>query len=319
MAAFDMRHPRALSGESSVGPASSPRANGSETHAAESTITGDHDADRSPATEPPPQSWGHLEQLEKIGHGEFGDVYRAWDRRLERDVALKLSRADNLPAGQSWGGLQEARLLARIQHPNVVTVYGADRCDGRFGVWMEYIRGRTLEALLQQKGRLSAREAGLIGLDLCAAVSAVHNSGLLHRDIKAKNVMRERGGRIVLMDFGLSMDIQNTGVNAHQICGTPVYMAPELLRREPATVRSDIYSVGVLLYHLVTGAYPVEARSLSEVRNMHERGETRPLEERRDDLPEHFVWIVAVALAADPDERFGTAQQMAEALKGGKE
>ncbi|SPE35328.1 Serine/threonine protein kinase [Candidatus Sulfopaludibacter sp. SbA6] len=319
MAAFDIPRPRrsASSGESSVEPAASPQPSGADTQAADSTITGDPDTSPLPlVSEPAPLRWGHLEHLEKIGRGEFGEVYRAWDVQLEREVALKLSRADRrFQASGSWGGLQEARLLARVRHPSVVTVYGADHCEGRFGVWMEYIRGRTLEALLKRKGTLAAREATLIGLDLCAAVAAVHGAGLLHRDIKTKNVMRERGGRIVLMDFGLSQDILSSSRAAREICGTPVYMAPELLWREQATVQSDIYSIGVLLYHLVTGCYPVEARNLAEVRQVHERGETIPLCDRRAGLPEPFLWTVDLALAPDPADRFAKVGQMFEALK----
>jgi len=327
MAAFDMRRPRELRGESSVEPASSPRPNGPDTHAGDATVTSDHDTGPALASQPPPARWGHLERLEQIGRGEFGEVYRAWDVQLERQVALKLSRSDSrFRSSASWGGLQEARLLARVRHPSVVTVYGADHREDRFGVWMEYIRGRTLEAFLQRKGPLAAREATGIGLDLCAAVAAVHAAGLLHRDIKTKNVMRERGGRIVLMDFGLSQDIRSltplhgaTDSHARDICGTPVYMAPELLWRQQATVQSDIYSIGVLLYHLVTGSYPVEARNLAEVRQVHERGETVPLKFRRPGLPEPFVWMLELALAPDPADRFATVGHMLEALQASLE
>jgi len=238
---------------------------------------------------------------------------------LERQVALKLSRCDGRCQGNgSSPDLQEARLLARVRHPGVVTVYGADHREGKVGVWMEYIRGRTLDELLQQKGTLAVREATLIGLDLCAAVAAVHESGLLHRDIKTKNVMRERGGRIVLMDFGLSQDIQSARLpadsSAGKICGTPVYMAPELLWGEKATVQSDIYSMGVLLYNLVTGTYPADGRNLVEVRQIHACGEARRLREWRAGLPEPFVTAVDLALAREPSERFSTVERMFEAL-----
>ena len=330
MAAFDIRRPRESDsrGENSVEPAASPLPGAGDTHAADATVTHDRGGSGIPIpSEPAPRRWGHLEHLERIGRGEFGEVYRAWDVQLERQVALKLSRADcRFQASGSRGGLQEARLLARVRHPSVVTVYGADYREGRFGVWMEYIRGRTLEAFLQRKGTLTAREATLIGLDLCSAVAAVHRAGLLHRDIKTKNVMRERGGRIVLMDFGLSQDMQGAAPprgasdsKVREICGTPVYMAPELLWREPATVRSDIYGIGVLLYHLVTGSYPVEARNLAEVRRVHERGETVRLSDRRAGLPEPFQWMVELALAPNPAYRFATVAQMSEALNASLE
>ena len=145
--------------------------------------------------------------LERVGEGAFGEVYRAWDTRLDREVALKLlRRQDWSHAGDASAVIDEGRMLAQVRHPNVVTVHGADRIAGRVGLWMEFIHGRTLEQLLHERGPFGAGEATLIGLDVCRALSAVHRAGLLHRDIKAQNVMREDGGRIVLMDFGTGLE-----------------------------------------------------------------------------------------------------------------
>ena len=219
-----------------------------------------------------PVLWGHLRLVERIGRGAFGELYRAWDTRLDREVALKL-----LPAGPSSGDrvasaiLQEGRLLARVRHPNVVTIYGAEQIADQIGLWMEFVRGHTLEQILDQRKVVSAAEAVGIGLELCRAMSAVHGAGLLHRDIKTHNVMRAEDGRIVLMDFGTGRDLEDDA--GSDLAGTPLYLAPEVLEGQPATVRSDIYSLGVLLYHLVTGAYPVHARTLRELRRAHERGE----------------------------------------------
>lgn len=261
--------------------------------------------------------WGRLERLEKLGEGLSGVVFRAWDPQLEREVAVKLCPCEGSVEDRIYAlVLQEARVLARIRHPNVVTAYGIDHYDGWLGVCMEYIRGKTLAALLSEQGPLAAREAALIGLDLCSALVVVHGLGLLHRDIKAKNVMREDGGRIVLMDFGLSQDLRGRNVfeSGEAICGTPLYMSPELLRGEQASVQSDIFGLGVLLYQLVTGSFPVEGRSLSDMRGTYERGEAILLRDRRGALPEPFVRAVERALAADPDDRFATAGQMAQAL-----
>jgi serine/threonine-protein kinase len=161
-------------------------------------------------------------------------VYRAWDPRLDREVALKLIREQG-PRHDSVGSLviDEGRLLARVRHPNVVTVYGADRIDGRVGLWMEFVRGRTLEAVLRDHGPFGAQEAALIGLDVCRALSAVHKASLIHRDVKAQNVMREAGGRIVLMDFGTGRE-ELEGRRA-ELAGTPLYIAPEIFASAPAT------------------------------------------------------------------------------------
>lgn len=258
-------------------------------------------------------TWGPLRLLECVGEGAFGEVYRAWDPRLDREVALKLlrqreSRRDSVGSHV----IDEGRLLARVRHPNVVTVYGADRIDGRVGLWMEFVRGRTLEAVLRESGPFGAQEAALIGLDLCRALSAVHQAGLIHRDIKTQNVMRESGGRIVLMDFGTGRDDLDTA--AAELAGTPLYLAPEVFGGSAATPRSDIYSIGVLLYHLVTDSYPVKGRNVQDIREAH-RGRRRGwLRDARADLPERFVQAVERALDFDPDERYESAGAMEAAL-----
>ncbi|MFQ5599305.1 MAG: protein kinase [Candidatus Krumholzibacteriia bacterium] len=264
----------------------------------------------------PFQRWGHLEIREKIGEGVFGEVYRAWETTLEREVALKLLRSElgsRVPGVTTPHVLQEGRNLARIRHPNVVTVYGAEQLAGRVGIWMEFIHGRTLTDVLEEHGAFGAREAASIGVDLCRALTAVHRAGLVHRDIKTRNVMRETGGRIVLMDFGAGTDARFHS-QARTPAGTPVYLAPEIFRGERATVRSDLYSLGVLLYYLVSASFPVDGHTLREIARMHERGEGQLLREVRPDLSEAFVQVIERALRPKPDERFASSGQMEHAL-----
>jgi serine/threonine-protein kinase len=180
---------------------------------------------------------------------------------------------------------------------------------------MDFIRGRTLEQLIRERGVFSAREAMLIASDLCRALSAVHKAGLLHRDLKAQNVMREDGGRIVLMDFGTGRELVPAGPEpVRDFAGTPLYLAPEILRGKPATARSDVYSLGVLLFRLVTGEYPVAGRSLRDVTAAHERGAHVAVTDLRPDLPDAFVQVLNRALASDPQARFETAGAMEQAL-----
>lgn len=254
--------------------------------------------------------WGPLELRREIGKGRFGTVYLAWDPALEREVALKILRE----ADQSAAVIQEARLLARVRHPNVVTVYGVDQFDGAIGLWMELIDGLTVKQILAARGVMGAREAALIGLDLCRAVAAVHKAGLLHRDIKTQNVMREAGGRIVLMDFGAGELRTDRLFGARQLIGTPLYLAPEVFGGATATIATDIYSLGVFLYHLVTMKYPVEGETIDDVEAAHAQHRTTPLTDRRPDLPGGFERVVECALERDPARRYRSAGAMQQDL-----
>jgi len=259
--------------------------------------------------------WGHLHVIEKLGAGSWGEVYRAFDPTLQRDVALKLLTFEGSTETAAERFLSEARSLARLRHPNVVTVFGADRHDGRYGIWTELIRGQTLQSYVEAHGALGAREAGLIGLDLCRALSAVHGAGLVHRDIKAGNVMREEGGRIVLMDFGSGADLLDTRKEGgRHIYGTPLVMAPEQFRGESPSVASDMYGVGALLYWLVSRAYPIEATTFSEVAERHAHRRYVPLRDRRADLPLAFVQVVERAIAPEAKDRYPSAGAFEQAL-----
>lgn len=283
--------------------------------ATRTVASGDEGAVRAASLLAPmqPFTWGPLEVRERLGEGGFGEVFRAWDPTLQREVALKLLKREHRGgAGFAASVLHEARLLARVRHGNVVTVYGADTHDGRVGLWMELVRGRSLAQWVEDQGRMGAREAAILGVDLCRALAAVHGVGLVHRDVKAGNVMREEGGRILLMDFGAVSDAASSEQGS--VSGTPRYIAPEIYGGEKATPRSDLFSLGVLLYHLVTGRYPIDARTVGELRERIGRREARLLRDERPDLPEGFVQVVERALAWRADDRFSTAGSMEQAL-----
>ncbi len=261
--------------------------------------------------------WGRLDVFEKVGEGSGGEMFRARDPGLNAEVALKLLNPDYADSPQLVQKfLDEARQLARVRHHNVVVVHGADQHEGRAGLWTEFIHGKSLERVIQEQGALGPCEAALIGLDLCRALAAVHGAGMIHRDVKTMNVMREDGGRIVLMDFGsvteshgMRADAWNAGVQ-----GTPICMAPEQLRGEVAGPPTDLYGLGVLLYRLVTKRFPVEAASMNELSERHRSGQQISLRDRRADLPLEFVQVVERALRLNPAERYATVGAMEQAL-----
>lgn len=237
--------------------------------------------------------WGDFQLMQRLGEGAFGEVYRAWDPVLEREVALKLLLPSSLDAEQQYQAVvAEARAIAKVRHPNIVSVYGVDRRDGRVGFWSDFVRGRTLTTIVETEGPMAVDDVCRFGIDLCAALTVVHAAGLLHRDIKASNAMRDESGRVVLMDFGLSQDLHIPGLPA----GTPKYMAPELRRGARATVQSDVYAMGVLLLYLASGRYPLTDK------------------DKGPELAGPLGDVLRKATDADRAVRFLSAAKLAEAL-----
>jgi Tol biopolymer transport system component len=257
-----------------------------------------------------PGSWGPLEVIEWIGAARFGDVYRAFDPALHRTVALKILRH---PQQEDDEVIEEGRLAARIRHPHVVTIFGATCVDGRAGLWMELIEGQTLEAELADRGPFAALSLIEVGVVLSDALDAVHAAGCVHRDVKTTNVMRDKSGRLVLGDFGTGHE-WSEDAPAAGLAGTPAYLAPELFERLPATPRSDIYSLGVLLFRLATAEFPVSGRTLGDVHASHARGTRTRLIDRRPDLPRSLSTAIERAMDPDPSLRFQTGAAMAAAL-----
>ena len=253
--------------------------------------------------------WGHLRVLERIGRGSFGEVYRAWDTRLDREVALKLLPAHrSADDGEASAIIQEGRLLARVRHPNVVTIYGAEQVADRIGLWMEFVRGQTLEQIVEEGTVVSIKEAAAIGIELCRALSAVHGAGVIHRDIKTQNVIRAGDGRIVLMDFGTGRERDSDA--ASDLAGTPLYLAPEVLEGQPASIHSDLYGLGVLLYRLLTRSYPVRAVSVAGVRRAHRRGDRVSIRTLRPDVPRKLARVIERAIDPHPDRRYRSAEAL---------
>lgn len=264
-------------------------------------------------TFPPQVPWqaGALTITESLGTGAFGEVFRAWDTQLHRDVALKLLFRDRGHQQDADRFLEEGRLLARVRHPNVVTVHGAERLHGRVALITEFISGRTLSAIVRDHGPLDGDEVRSIGIDLCRALAAVHDAGLLHRDIKPQNVMRDADGRVVLMDFGAG---HRADVLAQALAGTPLFLAPELFNDAPATIRSDVYSLGVLLHYLAAGGYPVTGASLAAIREGHAAGRRVLVRDARPDVPRRLAHAIDKATDPDPSRRYGSADEFADAL-----
>jgi TolB-like protein/Flp pilus assembly protein TadD len=271
-------------------------------------------SDTAPTLTPDRARWGHLDLLNVVGRGSYGTVYRAWDTRLERLVALKLFHGASDPESV----MQEGRMLARVRHEHFVTVYGADVIDGVAGLWMELIHGETLDHLVRTRGPMTAIEAATLGADVAEALGAVHAAGLLHCDIKAQNVVLENSGRVVLMDLGAGRVVPEArdSDQLSDVAGTPRYMAPELFQGVGATATrsTDIYSFGVLLYYLVSARFPVDGQSLGALKRAHFEQQFTELHDVRMGLPAAFLDIVAGATDRDPAKRPASAAVVQSAL-----
>jgi serine/threonine-protein kinase len=251
-----------------------------------------------------------------IGRGGMGEVYRGDDLKLGQSVALKfLPRDVETDGARRARFLEEVKIARQISHPNVCRVYHVGDVDGRHFLSMEYVDGEDLAALLRRIGHLPKEKAVQIARQLCAGLAAAHEQGVLHRDLKPANVMIDGRGRAKITDFGLAVlgerDAQDQGA------GTPAYMAPELLAGGAATVKSDLYALGLVLYELFTGHRPFTASSPQElVRLQRESMPTNP-SAHIEGFDPAIERVILRCLRTDPGERPATALTVAAALPGG--
>jgi len=254
--------------------------------------------------------FGQLEALEQIGEGTQGEVWRAYDALLDQCVALKLRKIESGELAHQF--LDEARRLARVRHANIVSVYGAATHDGRTGIWTELVTGKSLASVLAEQGPFPVEEVRAIGIDLCHALAVVHRHGLVHGDIKPENVMRDHGGRIVLMDFGATREFIDAPEST--VLGTPNYLAPEVLHGGKPTPASDLYALGVLLFRLATGTYPNAALDAEKFSSPQPFGTRKKIGELAPGMPVDFSRVIERALDRDPQRRPASALAFAAAL-----
>lgn len=255
-----------------------------------------------------PAKFAHLDLLDEIGRGSSGIVYRAFDPLLQRAVALKLCNPDGSIADDL---LREAQQMARIDHPGVLKIHGAQIVDGQVGFWSDLVEGESIAQRLETTTRLPARETVLIGLEICSALAAIHQAGLVHGDVKAQNVVRDRDGQHVLIDFGSARNVHERA----QVSGTPLYLAPELLGGGQNTTADDLYSLGVLLFRLLSGRFPVEADSLLGLADAHRSGRRNHLLDLTPQLDSALADCVERAVHPVRAQRFQSAGEFSAALK----
>jgi eukaryotic-like serine/threonine-protein kinase len=258
---------------------------------------------------------GRYELVRPLGHGAMATVDLAQDVELDRPVALK-RLAENLARDEDLRRrfVREARLAARLSHPNVVRVFDVGEDEGRPFIAMEYVEGETLAELVARRGPLPAADVATLGVQMCSALAAAHAAGLVHRDVKPQNLLLGSDGVLKLGDFGIAVGHEGTRLTLEgTVLGTAGYLAPEQARGEQVTAAADIYAVGAVLYELLTGDPP---RSASTLADLGAEGGFDPpdVAAGAPAAPPDLVATVAACLAVRPEDRPRSAAALARRL-----
>ncbi len=265
---------------------------------------------------------GNFEIISEIGRGGMGVVYRARQVSLNRDVALKVlpsSVIQDDTAGERF--TREAHAMAQLSHPSIVDVIEVGEQDGVRYFAMQLVDGPSLAEMTQQHGGIEAERAAEIAAEVADALDHAHERGVVHRDIKPGNILIAEDGRAVVTDFGIAKAIEGALAGGQSLTqgtiGTPEYMSPEIIRGNPVDGRTDIYSLGIVLYQMLTGRVPFSATTPFEMANRHLSDPPTPPSALGTPCPQWLESVLLKALAKEPAQRFSSAAEMASALRAG--
>lgn len=255
--------------------------------------------------------------IKSIGEGGMANVYLAYDTILEREVAVKILRGDLSEDEKFVRRFQrEANSASSLKHPNIVEVYDVGEDNGKYFIVMEYINGKTLKSLIKKRGVLTVEEVVDIMLQLTSAVSCAHDSYIIHRDIKPQNVMILEDGRVKITDFGIAMALNsNELTQTNSVMGSVHYLPPEQANGSGSTIKSDIYSLGILMFELLTGRVPFKGENAVEIAIKQMREPIPSVCEISPDIPQIVENVILKACAKNPKNRYDTAREMYEDLK----
>src|SRR6266481_9324852 len=257
------------------------------------------------------------EILALLGQGGMGAVYKARDTELDRLVALKIIRPELTTNPEILRRFKQELILARqITHRNVVRIFDLGQADGFKFITMEYLEGQDLRSVLKEKGKLPPQEAARVILQICRALEVAHGEGVVHRDLKPQNIMLDANGRAYVIDFGIARSAYLPGMTqTGALIGTPEYMSPEQGKGEKLDERSDIFSLGVIFYELVTGQSPFYSETPLATLWKRMQEKAKPLCEVDPAIPKTLSDIVGKAMEIDPGDRFASAGEMAQQLE----
>ncbi|MBI4733115.1 MAG: serine/threonine protein kinase [Chloroflexi bacterium] len=257
------------------------------------------------------------EVVEQIGKGGMAVVYRARDQMLERQVAVKVLREDySSDATFQERFRQEARAAANLTHPNIVTVHDFGLDNGQLFIVMENVPGTDLKTLLRKRGRFSPGEALPLIIQACAGIGYAHRAGLVHCDVKPQNMLVTPDMRLKVTDFGIARALSTIKPDEQSdiVWGSPQYFAPEQAAGAAPSPASDVYSIGIILYELLTGSLPFQATTASDLAHLHLEAEPPLLSEMLPEVSPALEQILLKVLAKEPAQRYRTADQLGRVL-----
>lgn len=260
---------------------------------------------------------GRYQIIRTIGEGGMANVYLAYDTILEREVAVKVLRGDLANDEKFVKRFQrEAKAASSLNHPNIVEMYDVGEDDGNYFIVMEYVNGKTLKNLIKKRGALSLSETIDIMLQLTSGIACAHDSYIIHRDIKPQNVMILEDGRVKITDFGIAVALNSTELTqTNSVMGSVHYLPPEQANGSGATVKSDIYSLGILMYELLTGKLPFKGDNAVEIAIKQMKDRLPSIIAQNPNVPQSVENVVLRACAKNPENRYESVREMHEDLK----
>ena len=255
--------------------------------------------------------------IKSIGEGGMANVYLAFDTILEREVAVKILRGDLSDDEKFIRRFQrEANSASSLRHPNIVEMYDVGEDDGKYFIVMEYVDGKTLKGLIKKRGPLNLSESIDIMLQLTSGIACAHDSYIIHRDIKPQNVMILEDGRVKITDFGIAMALNNNELTqTNSVMGSVHYLPPEQASGSGSTIKSDIYSLGILMFELLTGKVPFKGENAVEIAIKHMKDPIPSVCKFNSSIPQSVENIILKACAKNPKNRYDSAAEMYEDLK----
>ena len=255
--------------------------------------------------------------ISSIGEGGMANVYLAWDTILEREVAVKILRGDLADDDKFVRRFQrEANSASSLKHPNIVEMYDVGEDNGKYFIVMEYVNGKTLKSLIKKRGALNLNEAVDIMLQLTSGIACAHDSYIIHRDIKPQNIMILEDGRVKITDFGIAMALNNNELTqTNSVMGSVHYLPPEQASGSGCTIKSDIYSLGILMFELFTGRVPFKGDNAVEIAIKHMKEPIPSVRNINPNIPQSIENIILKACAKNPKNRYDSVYEMYNDLK----